>query len=318
MASPFGTGEQGLTQSDQMVIQMEDFPPRLEELRKIADRKASDNRDIRDGLNVKMKEHIGTRNEFNTEVRNLISEVQTQKGIRDEANSAVRDAKSERAEKNQEVRDAKDKLRALSPDSERKGGQFDRRGKREKEDTPASLRRKIETLEQQFEIGGHLGQNEDKLMKQLKRLKRKLRDMAEKEDSNVELKEAREKLREAIDAQEACHQIVVSTQETAQEAHNLMLRLSEEVDKLREQADASQAEVRRAKREADRAHQTYIVSLRCLHSILDIKRAIENRGTGAEEGGASARVEVQDLMSKLMSGETLSTDELMALQRGGD
>ena len=317
MASPFGTGEQGLTQSDQMVIQMEDFPPRLEELRKIADRKASDNRDIRDGLNVKMKEHIGTRNEFNTEVRNLISEVQTQKGIRDEANSAVRDAKSERAEKNQEVRDAKDKLRALSPDSERKGGQFDRRGKREKEDTPASLRRKIETLEQQFEIGGHLGQNEDKLMKQLKRLKRKLRDMAEKEDSNVELKEAREKLREAIDAQEACHQIVVTTQETAQEAHNLMLRLSEEVDKLREQADASQAEVRRAKREADRAHQTYIVSLRCLHSILDIKRAIENRGTGAEEGGASARVEVQDLMSKLMSGETLSTDELMALQRGG-
>ena len=301
-----------------MVIEMDDFSPRLEDLRKIADRKASDNRDIRDGLNVKMKEHIGTRNEFNTEVRNLISEVQTQKGIRDEANSAVRDAKSERAEKNQEVRDAKDKLRALSPDSERKGGQYDRRGKREKEVTPASLRRKIETLEQQFEIGGHLGQNEDKLMKQLKRLKRKLRDMAEKEDSNVELKEAREKLREAIDAQEACHQIVVTTQETAQEAHNLMLRLSEEVDKLREQADASQAEVRRAKREADRAHQTYIVSLRCLHSILDIKRAIENRGTGAEERGASARVEVQDLMSKLMSGETLSTDELMALQRGGD
>ena len=299
------------------MIQMVDFPPRLEDLRKIADRKASENRDIRDGLNVKMKEHIGTRNEFNTEVRNLITEVQTQKGIRDEANSAVRDAKSERGEKNQEVRDAKEKLRALSPDSERKGGQFDRRGKREKEDTPASLRRKIETLEQQFEIGGHLGQNEDKLMKQLKRLKRKLRDMAEKEDSNVELKEAREKLREAIDAQEACHQIVVSTQETAQEAHNLMLRLSEEVDKLREQGDASQAEVRRAKREADRAHQTYIVSLRCLHSILDIKRAIENRGTGAEEGGASARVEVQDLMSKLMSGETLSTDELMALQRGG-
>ena len=32
---------------------------------------------------------------------------------------------------------------------------------------------------------------------------------------------------------------------------------------------------------------------------------------------APARVEVQDLMSKLMSGETLSTEELMALQRGG-
>ena len=304
--------------SGQMVIQMEDFTPRLEKLRKIADRKASENRDIRDGLNHKMKDHIGTRNEFNTEVRNLISEVQTQKGIRDEANSAVRDAKTQRSEKNQEVRDAKAILRDLSPEQERGGGQNDRRGRRDREDTPASLTRKIEQLEREFEQGYHTGKNEKKAMQRMKAMKRKLRDMAEKEDSNVELKEAREKLREAIDAQEACHQIVVSTQETAQEAHNLMLRLSEEVDSLREKADASQAQVRRAKREADRAHQTYIVSLRCLHSILDIKRAIENRATGADEGGTSTRVEVQDLMTKLMSGETLDTDELMALQRGGD
>jgi uncharacterized coiled-coil DUF342 family protein len=298
------------------VIQMVDFPPRLEDLRKIADRKASENRDIRDGLNVKMKEHIGTRNEFNTEVRNLITEVQTQKGIRDEANSAVRDAKSERGEKNQEVRDAKDKLRALSPERET-GGDNNRRRGRDKEDTPASLRRKIEVLEGEFAVGKHTGSNEKKAMHRMKAMKRKLRDMQEKEDSNVDLKVARENLRAAIDAQEACHQIVVSTQEIAQEAHNLMLRLSEEVDKLREQADASQAQVRRAKREADRAHQTYIVSLRCLHSILDIKRAMDNRDSGVAGKDTSARVEVQDLMSKLMSGETLSTDELMALQRGG-
>jgi len=296
------------------VIQMVDFPPMLEDLRKIADRKASQNRDIRDGLNVIMKEHIGTRNEFNTEVRNLITEVQTQKGIRDEANSAVRDAKSERGDKNQEVRDAKDKLRTLSPERET-GGDNNRRRGRDKEDTPASLRRNIEVLEREFELGKHTGSNEKKAMHRMKAMKRKLRDMAEKEDSNVELKEARENLRAAIDAQEACHQIVVGTQEIAQEAHDLMLRLSEEVDKLREQADASQAQVRRAKREADRAHQTYIVSLRCLHSILDIKRAMANRDSGGKD--TSARVEVQDLMSKLMSGETLSTDELMALQRGG-
>jgi uncharacterized coiled-coil DUF342 family protein len=150
----------------------------------------------------------------------------------------------------------------------------------------------------------------------MKALKRKLRDLAEKEDSNVELKEARKTLAEAIDAQEASHQIVEEAAKIAQEAHDLMLRLSEEVDKLREQADASQAQVRRAKREADRAHQTYIVSLRCLHSIHDIIRARDNRDAGIDSG-KSTRVEVQDLMSKLMSGETLSTDELMALQRSG-
>ena len=161
------------------MIQMVDFPPRLEDLRKIADRKASENRDIRDGLNVKMKEHIGTRNEFNTEVRNLITEVQTQKGIRDEANSAVRDAKSERGEKNQEVRDAKDKLRALSPERET-GGDNNRRRGRDKEDTPASLRRKIEVLEGEFAVGKHTGSNEKKAMHRMKAMKRKLRDMQDR------------------------------------------------------------------------------------------------------------------------------------------
>ena len=185
---------------------------------------------------------------------------------------------------------------------------------------PKSLRRKIQILETEFEMGIHVGKNEDKAMDRLKRMKRKLRDMSEKEDSNVELKDARASLQVAIDAQEAAHQEVTVAAESAQEAHDLMLKLSEEVDRLRDQADGSQAEVRRAKREADQAHQSYIVSLRCLHSILDIVRAHNNRGKVTESKSgteAPARVEVQDLMSKLMSGETLSTEELMALQRGG-
>tara|TARA_B100000700_G_scaffold303693_1_gene375475 strand:- start:573 stop:1475 length:903 start_codon:yes stop_codon:yes gene_type:complete len=300
---------------------MEEILPKLEELRKIVDKKATSNRDVRDELNEKMRGFIGTRNSYNSQVRELISEVQRQKVIRDDANAAVRTAKNDRSEKNQLVRDAKDVIRELSPESNQEQGRNDRRGRRNKEDTPASLRRKIQILENEFEMGKHVGSNEDKAMDRLKRMKRKLRDMSEKEDSNVELKEAREALRAAIEAQEISHQAVTEAASSAQEAHDLMLKLSEEVDRLREQADSSQAEVRRAKREADQAHQSYIVSLRCLHSILDIVRAHNNRGKDTDSGqggkGAPARVEVQDLMSKLMSGETLSTDELMALQRGG-
>ena len=299
---------------------MEQILPKLEDLRKIVDKKATKSRENRDGLNEKMREFIGTRNTYNSQVRELISEVQRQKVIRDDANGAVRTAKAERAEKNQLVRDAKQAIREMSPESHQEQGRGGRRGRREKEDTPASLRRKIQILENEFEMGIHVGKNEDKAMDRLKRMKRKLRDMSEKEDSNVELKDARASLQVAIDAQEAAHQEVTVAAESAQEAHDLMLKLSEEVDRLRDQADGSQAEVRRAKREADQAHQSYIVSLRCLHSILDIVRAHNNRGkvTESKSGtGAPARVEVQDLMSKLMSGETLSTEELMALQRGG-
>ncbi len=73
-------------------------------------------------------------------------------------------------------------------------------------------------------------------------------------------------------------------------------------------------ELRKSKKEADKAHHLYIVSLRCLHSIQDMLRAMRGASAGVGQR-PSARVEVQDLMSKLMSGETLSTDELMELQR---
>ncbi len=38
-------------------------------------------------------------------------------------------------------------------------------------------------------------------------------------------------------------------------------------------------------------------------------------GTDSGKGKSEARVEVQDLMTKLMSGDTLSTEELMQLQK---
>lgn len=300
---------------------MEKILQELEELRKIVDGKATKSRENRDGLNQKMRGFIGTRNTYNSQVRELISEVQRQKVIRDEANTAVRTAKATRAEKNQLVKDAKQAIRELSPRSEeveqRDNG---RRGRRTKEDTPDSLRRKIEKLQADFEMGRFTGKNEKKFEKQIHEMRRKLRKMSESEESNVELKKARDDLNAAVEAQEIAHQEVTRVADSAQDAHDLMLKLSEEVDRLREQGDSSQSQVRKAKREADQAHQSYIVSLRCLHSILDINRAHENRANGGDSEQGSdvpARVEVQDLMSKLMSGETLSTDELMALQRGG-
>jgi exonuclease SbcC len=298
---------------------MDGIVPKLEDMRENVNRKASEKRDSRDELNKNVGGFLSTRNDFNRQVRELISEVQRQKGIRDEANGAVREAKSERADKNQGVREAKEKLRELSPEPER-NDRNDRRGRREKEDTPASLKRKIEKLEDDFGMGKLTGKNEKKFEQQINEMRRKLRKMSESENSNVELKEARDNLRLAIDEQEVAHQAVTTAADTAQEAHDLMIKLSDEVDRLREKADASQAQVRRVKREADREHQSYIVSLRCLHSIQDILRAKSNKDKGIDTGDkfqVPARVEVQDLMSKLMSGETLSTDELMALQRGG-
>ena len=91
-----------------------------------------------------------------------------------------------------------------------------------------------------------------------------------------------------------------------------MVELSEEVDRLRDQANSAHSGLTKSKKEADSIHSLYIVSLRCIHSIQDMIKAIEMR---TDENVSEEKTEVSDLMSKLMSGDTLSTEELMSLQR---
>ncbi|MCH1592312.1 MAG: hypothetical protein L7R66_04895, partial [Candidatus Thalassarchaeaceae archaeon] len=112
--------------------------------------------------------------------------------------------------------------------------------------------------------------------------------------------------------QEEAHNRVEKAVVDAQEAHDLMVELSEEVDRLRDQANSAHSGLTKSKKEADSVHSLYIVSLRCIHSIQDLIKAIETRSRG---GTMDEKPEVSDLMSKLMSGDTLSTEELMSLQR---
>jgi uncharacterized coiled-coil DUF342 family protein len=101
----------------------------------------------------------------------------------------------------------------------------------------------------------------------------------------------------------------------AQEAHDLMVELSEEVDRLREKANTAHNSLTKSKREADSLHREYIVSLRCIHSIQDMVKAMESREKKEDGSDGNEKVELTDLMSRLMSGEDLSTDDLMALRR---
>ena len=133
------------------------------------------------------------------------------------------------------------------------------------------------------------------------------------DDSNEDMKGLREELKIALAEQEDAHEEVQTAANAAQEAHELMLQWNKEVDKQREKAESCHRELRKSKKEGDKAHHLYIVSLRCLHSIQDMSAAMS--GNDVEEGGSKARVEVQDLMTKLMSGDTLSTEELMQLQK---
>ena len=118
-------------------------------------------------------------------------------------------------------------------------------------------------------------------------------------------------VKHAEKTQQKAHDAVTAASEKSEEAHSLMMELSNEVDRLRGLANNEHLKLTSTKNDADDKHNRYIISLRCIHSMQDILKLSGSK----KDADGEARVDVTDLMSKLMSGDTLSTDELMMLQR---
>ena len=270
------------------------------------DEKLSEFRDDRDSWNAKVKKYLNERNEINRQVKELITEVQNQKVIRDDANSKVKELKIIRAERSKVLKELRAELQEKRPAEQKK------EEKREKKRNERSIRSDIEKMDLKFNYG-HFQGKEKNFEREMKKLYQELKEVKQQKKKNI-FSELESQIRKAAKSQEEAHKLVENAVNTAQESHDLMIELSEEVDRLRAKANASQEGVIRSKREADSLHNKYVVSLRSIHSIQDLFKAMVAQEKNDEDDDGS-KLEVTDLMSRLMSGDTLSTEELMALQR---
>jgi uncharacterized coiled-coil DUF342 family protein len=271
------------------------------------DEKLSIFREDRDTWNSKVKKYLTERNEINRQVKELITEVQNQKVIRDEANSKVKELKIIRAERSTILKQLRAELQEKKPVSEPK-----KQEKRERKRNERTIRSDIDKMDMKFNYG-HFQGKEKNFEREMKKLYQELKDIKANKVENA-LSELESNVRTAAKSQEEAHKLVEEAVTTAQESHDLMIELSEEVDRLRAKANSSQEGVIRSKREADLLHNKYVVSLRSIHSIQDLFKAMVAQEKNLDDDTGS-KLEVTDLMSRLMSGDTLSTDELMALQR---
>ena len=270
------------------------------------DQKLSEFRDDRDSWNAKVKKYLNQRNEINRQVKELITEVQNQKVIRDDANSKVKELKILRAERSTILKQLRAELQEKRPAEQKK------EEKREKKRNERSIRSDIEKMDMKFNYG-HFQGKERNFEREMKKLYQELKEVRKQKKENI-FSELESQIRKAAKSQEEAHKLVENAVNTAQESHDLMIELSEEVDRLRAKANSSQEGVIRSKREADLLHNKYVVSLRSIHSIQDLFKAMLAQEKNVEDDDGS-KLEVTDLMSRLMSGDTLSTEELMALQR---
>lgn len=259
-------------------------------------------KDRRDEMNVKVRSQLDKRNEINLQVKQLITEVQKQKNLRNEANSKVAELRKIRLEKTNELKDVRAKLRGSV---EQNGNQS---GKKKSSPSSRSIREQMNKLEWRHQTGQISPSKEKDFFAKMKKLQSDFKRLKKDEDesSSSVLRE----VRQAEKRQQKAHDAVTEASEKSEEAHSLMMELSNEVDRLRGMANSEHLGLTSTKSDADELHNKYIISLRCIHSMQDIlKLSISKMGEEEE------RVEVSDLMSRLMSGDTLSDEDMMLLQR---
>ncbi len=265
-------------------------------------KKLSEYKDRRDDLNVKVRSQLDKRNEINMQVKQLITEVQKQKSLRNDANSKVAELRKIRLEKTNELKDVRSKLRSSV---EQNGAQP---GKKKNGPSSRSIREQMNKLEWRHQTGQISPSKEKDFFAKMKRLQSDFKRLKkdEEESSSSVLKE----VRQAEKRQQKAHDAVTDASEKSEEAHSLMMELSNEVDRLRGLANSEHLGLTSTKSNADELHNKYIISLRCIHSMQDILKL-----SGSKKDVEEERVEVSDLMSRLMKGDTLSDEDMMLLQR---
>ena len=270
----------------------------------------SEHRTRRDEWNSCTVENRTRRDKIGGKKREMFDEIQRQREIRDEGNESVKSAKSERDEGNLAVAKAKERLQELRGDEsnqKRQGPNI------------AELRRKLDEMERDYEIGRFGGGKKEKeAIDAMRELDRQIKKLASMQADDTDLGRALQARQEAVDEQEVAHQKVVEEVERAQTAHELMVELRNKINRLTELHEEAHQAFVDSKLHADAEHRRYIIAMRIVYGIRYFFDAKEARAAGREPTRVEARVEVQDLMSKLMSGETLSTEELMGIHRDGN
>jgi len=280
----------------------------LEEKRARHNADAERHKRLRDELNDKTKEWAEKRDELNSKVRKLIDEANARRENRDKLNAEVRETKVQRDEWNRKFNELSDKAMILRREKMPRTGPSIRKFKAE-----------LRALEKKHMTSVLTADKEKALMKEISMLDGKIREMEKEIEQVSEVKAAEKDAREAKDKAEDFHRKVGELAEKAQIEHDAMLKLCDEADAQRREADGAQEKFIETKLAADEQHREHIEHIRHVHDFDKIIAGIRDKGRKArkETDDSSAKREAEEIYEKFRAGEKLSTEDIMVLQKSG-
>jgi uncharacterized coiled-coil DUF342 family protein len=287
-------------------------PQLIEELhdkKEKLNQQANRHRDLRDRLNDETKKHAARRDELNARVRGLIEKANGHRAKRDELNKKVQEAKKNRDDLNKAANDKAEKLNEAKRSKARPGDAIN----------VQRLKQDLRRLEYQQQTTALTPKKEKALVDQMSTLQKEIRGKEKEMESDAGVRDAYLEMKDAKEKAEEAHRAVTAAANAAQEQHDNMVKLFEEADGIRREADGAQEQFIKAKVEADKVHQEYIGMV---NQIRDYEKQIiglrnKMRADRGQPEGGEGKVEAEAIYAKFKSGEKLSTEDLMTLQKAG-
>jgi phosphoserine phosphatase len=283
-----------------------DATEELEQKRAESNARADEHRARRDRLNGESRATADERGRIVDELHEKSAEAQEHRRHRDQLNDQVREEKRLREEWNRKLQELGDKVQEL---------------KRTRAPRPGAipvwrLRKELKELEFRHMTTALTGEQEKRLIEEMKRLEAAIRDQDAELRQDPEVEQTLKAFAEARDEAEKHHAAVGQYAIEAQAEHEAMVRLYESVDELRRKADEVQAKLIEVKSTADEAHRAHIASI---EEVRDIEKMLyAARGGRAPPSWADAQPpKEEDFLARLKKGEKVSTQDLLELQKSG-
>jgi uncharacterized coiled-coil DUF342 family protein len=268
---------------------------------------AERHKQARDKLNDETRHWVDTRDRLNSEVRKFIEQATKHRLERDRLNDGVKAAKAKRDEWNRKVNDCAERLMQLKKENAPRGAE-----------SLGMLKKKLKAMEFQQMTSVLSPDKERELIDALSKLQAEIKKKEKLLEENEEIKKAITDSRESKMNAEEHHRQVEDLAQKAQDEHDAMMRIYEQSDALRKEADKAQEEFIRAKVAADDEHKRHIELIRQVHDYDKIITGIRQKQSGYEvKDEETVKQEAEAIFERFKKGEKLSTEDLMTLQKSG-
>ncbi len=278
----------------------------LDSKRAESNARADESRALRDRLNAETRAIAEERSRILDELHDRSAEAQEHRRLRDLLNSQVREEKRLREEWNHKLQELGDKVAEL---------------KRTRAPRPGAvpvwrLRKDLKELEFRHMTTALTGDQEKRLIEEMKRLEAAIRDQDEQLRRDPAVEETLQAFNEARVEAEKHHAAVGQYAIDAQREHEAMVAEFEKVDDLRRKADEIQAKLLQVKSQADEAHRAHIAAI---EEVRDIEKLLYAARGGRVPSGWAAEEppREEDFLARLKKGEKVSTEDLLELQKSG-